>query len=244
METVFMYMDESGDGGLPAPHGASTTKHMVYAGAVINGEQNFELKKQVQELLNKYFDDDERPEELHYGDIINDRGIYGELDGITKKAISDDVFEVIKDISPTIISTVIDKKKHGNKYVDPWSPKPYIFRSTIGRFQYYVDDHDCVGIAIADSEQSFIDDTLREIVYDAKSDGIRVVEEGSKLTNIMDSVLFTPSEMSPGIQIADFIAYAIWCHYEYGNSRRYNEIKHLFRNPSGTRFTEPSLLPK
>lgn len=242
MDGLFMYMDESGDGGLPSPYGASNTRHMVYAGAVVSAAQNLALRRGVEKIFALEFGSDV-PEELHYGDIINDRGIYDDMEGIQKKEIADAVFDLITDVEPTIIATVIDKKKHGNRYTDPWPPKPYIFRATVARFQYYCDVNSGVGMVVADAEQSFIDNELRQIVYNAKSDGVRIVEKGSKLTNIMDSVLFTPSEMSPGIQIADFIAYAIWSDHEYGNSRRWNQIKHLMRDPEGSGFTEPSLLP-
>lgn len=239
-----MYMDESGDGGLPRPHGASNTRHMVYAGVVVNGAQNFELRQGTEELLSQFFGEDEEPDELHYGDLINDRGVYENIRGEQKKNIADAVFEVVKDVEPTIIATVIDKRRHGNQYADPWQPKPYIFRGSIARFQYYVDNHGSVGLTICDAEESFIHTQLRKIVNDARSDGVRIVEEGSKLTNIMDSVMFTPSHMSPGIQIADFVAYAIWSKFEYGNDRRYQEIDHLFRDPPDTDFSEPSLLPE
>ena len=240
----YLYMDESGDAGLPEEH-SSHTRHMVYAGVILTPEQCYEVQEGVQEILDDHFTERgiEPPEELHYNDVVRERGSYGELTGMQRKALCDSVFELMERVEPVLIATVIDKKKHEERYVDPVSPKSYSFRSNVERFHFFLDDQDEYGSVIIDESENFVDNRLRRLVYQATDEGIKLAGTGTKIPRIMDSAMTTPSEMSPGVQLADFVAYVTWCHYERDQSDRYQQINQLWRDPSGDQFTEPSLLP-
>ncbi len=239
----YLYMDESGDAGLPKKH-SSHTRHMVYAGVILAPEQCYSVQEGIQQILDQHFSKKgiQPPEELHYNDVVRERGVYGELTGIQRKDLCDDVFKLIERVEPTLIATVIGKKKHEEKYVNPVSPKSYSFRSNVERFHFFLDSQDEYGSVIIDESESFVDNRLRRLVYKATDEGIKLAGTGTKILRIMDSAMTTPSEMSPGVQLADFVAYVTWCHYERNQSNRYNQIDHLWRDPPGDSFTEPSLL--
>ncbi|MDZ7701795.1 MAG: DUF3800 domain-containing protein [Halobacteriales archaeon] len=247
LEARFLYLDESGDDGEPPPHGNSPTQHIVYAGIIVTPGQNLELKEGAEYLLSRHFDSKgyERPEELHYGDIINDRGNYKQLDGIEKKELSDDVFDLINQVEPVLMGTVMDKKNQLEKYDNPSHPKAYAFRWTVERFHYYLEEDSTAGMVIADAEEGKIDLILKNLLYEAKYDGISIIKDkGSRIPRIMDSVALTPSEMSPGVQIADFVAYATLSKFERDKGNRFDEIGELWRDPDDSDFREPSLIPE
>jgi len=247
LDARFLYLDESGDDGPPPPHGESKTDHMVYAGIVATPSQNLELKEGVDYILTRHFDSQgyDRPEELHYGALINDRGRYSQLKGIEKKNLADDVFRLINQVEPTLMGTVMDKRAQIEKYDDPAHPKAYSFRWTVERFHYYLEEKKSAGMVIADAEEGKIDKKIRELLYEAKYEGISITKDkGSRVPRIMDSVALTPSEMSPGVQIADFVAYAVLSKYDRDKGDRFQEISHLWRSPPETEFQEPSLIPK
>lgn len=247
LEARFLYLDESGDDGAPPPHGESPTQHLVYAGIIVSPGQNLELKEGVDYLIAQHFDAKgyDRPEELHYGDLINERGNYSQLEEIEKKELADGVFELINQVEPVLMGTVMDKKKQLDEYEDPSHPKAYSFRWTVERFHYYLEEKKLAGMVIADAEEGKIDEQIQNLLYEAKYDGISIIKNrGSRVPRIMDSVALTPSEMSPGVQIADFVAYATLSKYERDKERRFRELAHLWRDPSGTEFTEPSLIPE
>lgn len=247
LEARFLYLDESGDAGAPPPFGSSPTRHLVYAGMIVTPSQNLEMKEGVDYILAKHFDTQgyERPAELHYGALINDRGEYIQLEDIEKKELANDVFELIKQIEPVLMGTVMDKKAQLEQYDEPSHPKAYSFRWTVERFHYYLEEEVAAGMVIADAEEGKIDQQIRELLHEAKYEGISIIEDkGSRVPRIMDSVALTASEMSPGVQLADFIAYVTHSKFEREQDRRFQEISHLWRDPSDTDFTEPSLIPQ
>lgn len=246
MESKFLYLDESGDDGYPEPHGKSESRYFVYAGAIVDAEQNLELKEGVEYILSYHFDTQglKRPEELHYGALINERGAYNQLEGIQFKELADDVFELITQVEPTIVATVMDKSKQFEEYEDPAHPKSYSFRWTVERFQYYLEKENNAGMVIADAEEGQIDTRIQNLLNDAKHEGISIIKDkGSRIPRIMDSVALTPSELSPGIQIADFIAYSVFSKYNRDKGDRFEEISHLLRSPPEVDFEEPSVIP-
>ena len=64
----------------------------------------------------------------------------------------------------------------------------------------------------------------------------------SRLEKILNGVLFTPSYGSPGVQLADFVAYATFSKFERNKSQRFEQVDPLWRRVGG--FREPSVIPK
>lgn len=249
MNSKFLYLDESGDGGWPEGYGgASKGRYFVFAGAIVDGEQNISLRNGVEEILKEYFPlRSNRPEELHYADLVHDKGLYRDLPSAEKKQLADDVFDLITNVDPTVMGTVADKQRMKERYgEDAYPPKRYAFRATVDRFNKHLEAKNMVGTVTIDADESF-DRKLRRLVYNAKDQGIDIGgsrKGSSTVPRIMDTITLSPSEMSAGIQIADFIAYVIRHQYEYGGSDRFEEIEHLMRDPEAVSLTEPSVVPR
>lgn len=250
MNTSLLYIDESGDSGwLPEHGGSSNEPYFIYAGVVLTPAENYELKQKLNNIINEYFTGWQRPEEIHYAEICHKTGVYENLDDEELQDLRDDLFRLILDIEPVLMASVVDKARMKERYGD-WAnpPKRYCFRSIVDRFHMQLEEDDDVGMITMDASDRSVDTRLRNFIYNAQGSGISLpgtqYKEDSTLPRIMDTVTVTPSEMSPGIQIADIVAYQVRHKYRYeSESNGFSLIEHLFRDPDGASLTEPSVIP-
>lgn len=250
MDSLYLYLDESGDGGwLPAHGGNSNEPYFVYAGAILTPRQNFEAKDRLNNIFNEHFGRQNHPEEIHYADIVQRNGDFSTLSSAEKDDLTDDLFQLILDLEPTLMATVIDKDRLKRKYGSHANPpKRLAFRATIDRFHKYLREMEGVGSVTIDSSERSFDRQLRELIYDAQDSGIKLegVDQGdTTLPRLMDTVTMSPSEMSVGIQIADIVAYQVRHEFRYDNdSYGFEALSDLFRDPSGVSLVEPSVVPQ
>ena len=66
--------------------------------------------------------------------------------------------------------------------------------------------------------------------------------KNDKLENILNTVQLCPSELSPGIQYADFIARSVWQHHEQQKRDRYNKINNLWEH-DGDKVYDDTMFP-
>lgn len=250
MEPKFLYLDESGDSGwTPAYDGQSSEPYFIYAGVVLTPEQNYQLETELNDIMNEYFDVWNRPEEVHYADICHRNGDYRSLSSDEAADMRDDLFELILSIEPMLMASVVDKNRMKERYGEQANPpKQYGFRSIVDRFHKQLVTDETVGMVTMDASERSIDARLRELIYQAQNGGIKLPgtrsDADSTLPRIMDTITVTPSEMSPGIQLADIVAYQVRHKYRYDSpSHGFDAISHLFRDPDGVSLTEPCLIP-
>lgn len=245
-----LYLDESGGKNWPAPWGKDPHIRYTLAGLCMTPDQDVAAHRGVSKILESHFPmADARPVELHYGDIINKRGIYSSITDSARKAIADDVFALVRSIGPTLMGSVIRKDLMKRRYgSSAHPPNEYALRATMERFDRHLEETSCVGMAIMDTESLEADRSLRLMVHNAKHHGVKLGGVGylpqmdRRLKHVLNTISFSESHMSPGIQLADFIAYATASHFERGKSIRWNELNGLWRK-SGY-FQEPSVIPK
>lgn len=251
MDTQFLYLDESGDGGWTRKYGGnSNSPYFVYAGVILTPKKNYRVKRKLNDLLNEYFSPRERPEEVHFADLVHQNGKFDNLSNEERDGLSSDIFDLIHEIEPEIMASVVDKDRMKERYGDDANPpKRYGFRATVQRFHKHLVEHDAVGVLTIDSHERTLDLQLRNLIYNAQEYGIKISGASSKedttLPRLMDTVTVSPSEMSAGIQLADVVAYQIHHQFKYSdNSYGYEAIEHLFRDPENSHFTEPSKIPR
>lgn len=163
--------------------------------------------------------------------------------------MADRVWNLILDIRPTLLGSVVDKagmkRRYGNR---AFPPNEYAMRATIERYDRDLEAEDMLGMVIMATESLESDRALRTLVHRARQDGISLGganylrDNDRRLENILNSVTFTPSEMSPGIQLADYVAYATYSAFERGRSNRFDQVGHLWRGIGP--YREPSVIPR
>lgn len=230
-----LYLDASGNDDWPPPIGKSPTKFYVLAGLAIKPENWETAFREVAELIKDYFPDpNKRPKELHYSNLIARKGPYGLLSESERKELADRVFRTTRKIKPTMFAVVVDKLRHYDKYKRPEPPKQLAFRFIAPHFSKFLQRRKDVGIMIYDTEQARSDMFLRLFLERARKAGIVLqtwedpLRTQNRLDNVVESLFFLESELSPIIQLTDFCAYAIFSKYERGKDERFKEIYDLF----------------
>jgi hypothetical protein len=246
---VTLYLDESGGKEWPPPWGRNESSHYVLTGPVLTPEQDHRAQREFEAILERQFpDESNRPSELHYGDIVNGRGPWFALSREQRKDVSDEVWAQIIEIAPTLIGTVVRKSRLKERYGDrAMPPNEYALTATCDRFHRHLIETDGLGMILMDTENMASQAAMQKIVHAGRRWGGRIGgiigdPNNPRLERILNTLVFTPSHMSAGVQMADFVAYATWSHFERNKGDRFREISELWRQ-SGT-FTEPSVVPK
>jgi hypothetical protein len=255
MKSYSLYLDASGDPGWPPPFGKSQIKFYVMAGLALTPEQDHKAHIETDRILNKYIPSARWASladkyELHYHSLIRGKGIYSKLQRLELKAMADEVFDFLLDLKPVLFATVVDKVKQKLKYgPGAYKPRRLAVRATIHRFCMFLDREKGVGSVIMDEEDYRKDKEIQEMVHRFRTFGITIrgiryqpLKE-SWLERVLNAINFTPSEMSPGIQLADFCSRSTWQHFERGKSNRFNQLSPLWDREQN-RVYEPSVVPK
>jgi hypothetical protein len=239
-----LFLDASGHSEFPPPYGRGKDNYYVLAGVAIEHEQWFVAFKALHNLCTKYFPNCWSQIEVHYGDLINHRGLWDKLTGIQRKEFADTVFSVLASLNPTLFAMVIDKPKHFEAYTMPEQPKQLAVRYMASRFSKFLQKRSESGIMIYDSEAVSSDRPLHDFLTKGRFKGLVMranfdlkpevmFQTQNKLEGIIESIFFIESKYSQGIQLADFCAYAVWSHFEHNKSNRLEQIMPMFDTVNG-----------
>lgn len=243
-----LFLDASGHSEFPTPYGHGKDTYYVLAGLAIEATRWFEAYTGLNQLCKKYFPSCWSGIEVHYGDLINKRGLWARLTDLQRKEFADSVFQLIHQIQPTLFGIVINKVNHFEAYKTPESPKQLAVRYVVPRFSKFLQRKRDLGIMVYDSESLTTDRPLREFLTAGRLYGVvmnanwefnpeAMFQTQNRLEGLIESIFFLESKNSPGLQLTDFCAYAIWSKFERpGNDARYKEIFDLFDKVDNTYY--------
>ena len=191
-----VYVDESGDHSL----GNIDKEYpfFVLAFCIFNKADYLQVIQQMTALKFKYFGHDKVV--LHESDIRRKRDDFNIFNKESQAEFMSDYWQIIENAKFTVISCVIDKLKHKEKYATPDNPYALSMRVCIERFRYFLKDNcinpDLLNYIIVEkrgkNEDSDLELAFRRICEDKKYN--LKLRMASKLTNCA------------GLQIADLIA--------------------------------------
>jgi hypothetical protein len=127
-----------------------------------------------------------------------------------------------------------------------YSPSSLALRATSHRFQMTLKRLESCGMVAMDSEVLRKDKELQEMVHRMKRVGANLrgltyqPTYSDKLENVLNTVVFCPSHMSGGIQLADMVAYIIDRNCRARYEQGWESIKPFF-DKYGSK-SEPSIL--
>ena len=245
-----LYLDESGGKSWPSPWGRNPDTHYVLAGLALDPTQDLEAHRSLPLLLKAAFvGKAETPTEFHYGALINGRGAYALLSREERRALADQVFALLRRIRPVLIGTVVRKNWLKLRYRDKAvTPPEYAMNATAERFDRHLVETNQIGMIMMDTCGLADDAAVRHIVHYSRTAGTRwvggsyVPAYNSNLARVLNAVAFTPSHMSPGVQLADAVAYATFSNFERDKGDRYYQLDPLWRRVG--QFREPSVVPR
>ena len=223
---------------------------------MLSTENDLKAREGVKKLLDKYITAEQKSKwpakyyEIHYHDLIRGHNIYSSLDHPQRKAMADELFNLIMGLKPVLFATAVSKMEMKKRYgSNAYNPRSYALRATIHRYSMYLDFHKLAGTIVVDEEEYRRDKDLREMIHDFRTKGIilRSWDYNPRFENTLERILnavnFSPSSMSPGLQLADMITRTTWSHFERNKSNRFDQLKGLWNDPSRTAY-DPSVVPK
>ncbi len=225
-----MYIDESGN---TMPLSQKGTKFLVLSGTIISEENIQEIEKEFRKIKEKYYQDPDieiksnflryaNPELTELSPLkLNSKEKYDELEA--------DVANYLKKIPIILYSVIIDKVAYWEQY-PAQNPYDIAYIFLLERFQKYLKKSDSLGIAIIDPREGQVEKHFMGDHLNAIHNRMRW-EDGSvwtKCPNIVEKLLFSQSDKTVGIQIADLYCYPVFNVFEYDKKPkeywRFNEL--------------------
>ncbi len=212
-----MYIDESGD---TIPISQKGKRFLVLTGCIIDEKFRVGVEADLRAIKKRYFQDEDieiKSNFLRYAnpDIgissplkLHDREQYNNLEA--------EVTKYLQSIPVELISIVIDKPAYWEQYPSQ-NPYEIAYLYLLERFQMYLKTKGSLGICVIDPregqvEKTFIGDSLEKIHHSMRwQDG----QFWKKCPNIIERLLYSTSEGTVGIQIADLYCYPIFHIFEY-----------------------------
>ena len=128
-----------------------------------------------------------------------------------------------------LFAIVVDKVLYQRKYSSPIPIATFCLDAITSRFHEYLQRVNDEGAIISDRSSRRSDDVLLKAFENMKQQGTQFV----RLSRIMDTVFFTPSETAIGIQLADIVSNVVFRHYEKGDSTYFNRLRSSFDSSGG-----------
>ena len=236
-----MYIDESGD---TIPLSQDGKKFLVLNGCIIHESKIQEIEKGFREIKKKFYQDPDieiksnflryaNPDLSEFSPLkLKSREKYDELEA--------DLTKYLKTIEVVLYSVVIDKKAYWQQYPSQ-NPYEIAYVFLLERFQKYLKETNKLGICIIDPregqvEKHFIGNELSKI------HNLMRWRDGAvwkKCPNVVEKLLFSQSDKTVGIQLADLFCYPIFNIFEYnkkpGEYWRFDELSlpKLYKSSSG-----------
>jgi len=249
MDYCTLYVDGSGNHDWYRPHGNSPHKFHTLAGMILDPESDLKGRRKVCEMMKECIPEETRKVrppneyELHFGAITAGRGIYRKLSKEARSEIIGKTFELILELRPILIASTVDKIRERRKYGEgSILPQLYAMRSVINKFSMHLNRLGKVGSVVYDEDKIQFNRVLQEEITRYRRDGIAIHgwmyrPKPDRLQNILNNVNFCPSHMSSGLQLADFVAGAIWRKYETEDERHYKLLDSLWERDENSHRT-------
>lgn len=212
-----LYIDESGD---TIPLSQDGKKFLVLTGCIIHEDDIQQIQEKFRQIKKDFFQDEEievKSNFLRYAnpdiDIdsplkLNSREKYDELEAKITKFLAS--------LPISLYTVVIDKKSYWDQY-PAQNPYDIAYIFLLERFHKYIAEKKSLGICIIDPregqvEKHFIGNELSRI-HDKMRWGDGKIWK--KCPRVIEKLLFSQSDQTIGIQIADLFCYPTFHVFEY-----------------------------
>ena len=212
-----LYIDESGD-TIPLSQGGK--KFLVLTGCIFHEDDIQQIQENFRKIKKDFFQNPEieiKSNFLRYAnpDInidsplkLNSKGKYDELEVIISKFLAD--------LPVSVYAVVIDKKSYWDQYPSQ-NPYDIAYVFLLERFHKFISEKKSLGICIIDPregqvEKHFIGNELSRI-HDKMRWGDGKI--WNRCPRVIEKLLFSKSDQTIGIQIADLFCYPTFHVFEY-----------------------------
>lgn len=236
-----MYIDESGD---TTPLSQNGKQYLVLTGCIFQEADIKDIETKLREIKQKYYQNPDieiKSNFLRYANPdlnessplkLNSREKYNELEA--------EVTKLLSEIPSTLYSVVIDKETYWQQY-PAQNPYDIAYVFLLERFQKYLKSVNSLGICIIDPREGQVEKHFMGNELTRLHNRMRW-EDGTvwhKCPNIIEKLLFSQSDSTVGIQIADLYCYPVYHMFEYNKAKgsywRFDELSYpkLVKSPEG-----------
>lgn len=216
-----LYVDESGD---TVSFEQGGKRILVLTGCIIDEKDKQNIETQLREIKKKYYQNSNVEIKSNYLRYANPKITDPDKKSPIKlydqsqyDSLQNDIQKFLKTIPISIISVLIDKKGYWSRYP---SQNPYhaAYIFLMERFQTFLEFENDLGICIIDPREGRV---VEKRSIDKELDDIHSLLRWEKggfwkpCPRIIEKVLFSDSELTIGIQIADLYSYPIFHLFEY-----------------------------
>lgn len=152
------------------------------------------------------------------------------FDYIDFKQLTDDIAQFLSQAHITLFGIAIDKVKYSKRGYGPINTiVNKALEEIVNRFHIWLQRQQTFGLIVSGASTKGFDTSIRSAYEYFRQRSTTYVT----LNRIIDTIFFTPSETSIGIQMADFVSYAIKRNYEYGDNKVFDQLERNFDNSNG-----------
>lgn len=221
-----MYIDESGDTS-PLSQGGST--FFVLSGCIVDESNAQGIDSKLRGIKKEFYQDPEVEFKSNFVRYANPD--LSEKSPLKLKArdkydqLETRLAEFLKNLPIELITVVIDKTGYWERYPSQ-NPYEVAYAFLLERFQLYLAQADKLGICIIDPREGKVE----KHYYGAELHQLheRMRRSGrtdgnvfwNKCPNVIEKLLFSQSDQTVGIQVADLFCYPVFHVYEYDKSAR------------------------
>ena len=212
------YADESGHAREPSE------RYFILAGVVVFERRLQHLFSALDQIAARFDSDDPRKIELHGSPMLTGHAEWRRCLPQDRIAAIKDALRVINTQHECIIASVVNKFSAA-----PRDPFHVALQQIITRFDYYLTrklaqhSEEASGIMLLDKAPRK-EIAIQNLVRDFQEIG----HPWGTLKNLHEVPVFLDSKASRLVQLADLVAYALFRHFERGDSQFYEIIKDKF----------------
>jgi hypothetical protein len=213
LERLRMYVDEVGNHDL-RHHALPNNRYLSLTGVVFSqNEIQNHLEPEINKLKNKHFGTETVI--LHRKEILNKRGPFTVLrDPMSQRAFDADLMELIKSLEYSVITCVIDKHAHVERY-QAWTYHPYHYclEILLERFVCELASRNAIGDVVAEARSKKDDKELKKAYHFLCDHGTGIPRgthlPSSRLRRLTSAELkIKPKSANViGLQFADLLAH-------------------------------------
>lgn len=212
-ELFRMYIDESGDHTFHHSSDHKSRRYLGLTGCIIESEYyRTNFHPHFEALKQKHFPySPDEPVIFHRTDIINRRGPFWRLrDRIKQAKFNQDLLDFLSQQDYRIISVVIDKKNHIERYGEAaFHPYHYCLAVMLERYSRFLNTIHVVGDVLAESRGGTEDRQLKESYKTVYNSGTQFRNPAffQKALTSREIKIKPKSANIAGLQISDLLAY-------------------------------------
>ena len=221
-----IYLDESGT--------QAEARHFVVAGLSFFERQVHYASEELDRLQRQYLPDANEPIEFHASALraSSDRARppFDALSREQRFELLDATYEALIRSEPRLFAVAMEKE-----YIKQSGDEPYGhgFEQIVSRFDRMIDrvngDRDERNRGLVVIAESSYRRNLEALARRIRAEGHR----WGQLHNVTDIPYFAPARDTRLLQLADFVANAVYSRYEHGNSRQFDRLAPLFDQADG-----------